>query len=114
MTKVEAQVNGGVTEPPCDPSQLELFERGATATADSRVHLIRLPDGYSFRGTWHEIVRQMRDQAGFSHETICHYMRRLAERWHEQSGVEIPFQDPESFLQGAISARLVKLEDEAL
>jgi hypothetical protein len=74
---------------------------------------VRLPDGYSFRGTWHEIVRQMRDQAGFCHETIMHYMRRLAERWHEQSGVEIPFQDPESFLQAAIQAKLVKLEDDS-
>ena len=54
----------------------------------------------------------MRDQAGFSHETLGHYMRRLAERWHEQSGVEIPFTDPESFLRAAVSAGLIHLESE--
>ncbi len=54
----------------------------------------------------------MRDQAGFSHETLGHYMRRLAERWHEQSGVEIPFTDPESFLRAAVAAGLVHLESE--
>jgi hypothetical protein len=79
--------------------------------ADSEIHQVRLPDGYAFRGTWHEIVRQMRDHAGFCHEPIAHYMRRLAERWHEQSGIEIPFQDPEGFLQAAIRARLVHLEE---
>jgi len=113
LAEVEAQASGGgAPHPPYDPSQLELFERGTSS--DSEVHQIRLLDGHAFRGTWHEIVRQMRDQAGFSHETITHYMRRLAERWHEQSGVEIPFQDPESFLHAAIGARLVNLEDDAL
>ncbi len=54
----------------------------------------------------------MRDHAGFSHESAIHYMRRLAERWHEQSGVEIPFTDPEAFLRAAIAAGLVRLEVE--
>jgi len=57
-----------------------------------------------------EIVRQMRDHAGFSHETVAHYMRRLAERWHEQSGVEIPTFDPEAFLRAAVEAGLIHLE----
>ena len=74
--------------------------------------MIHLSDGHLFRGTWHEIVRQMRDQAGFSHETLGHYMRRLAERWHERSGVEIPFTDPERFLRAAVAAGLVHLESE--
>jgi hypothetical protein len=59
-----------------------------------------------------EILRQMRDLAGFSHETVGRYMRRLAERWHEQSGLEIPFADPETFLRSAIAAGLIRLESE--
>jgi hypothetical protein len=39
-------------------------------------------------------------------------MRRLAERWHEQSGVEIPFQDPEAFLQGRGRGGLVRWKEE--
>ena len=54
----------------------------------------------------------MRDQAGFSHETVAQYMRRLAERWHEQAGVEIPFADPETFIRGAVQAGLIRLEVE--
>ena len=53
----------------------------------------------------------MRDQAGFSHESLSQYMRRLAERWHEQSGVEIPSLDPKAFMKAAIDADLVHLEE---
>ena len=90
-----------------DPGQLELFER----KSDGAVHQIRLRDGHVYRGNWYEIIRQMRDQAGFSHETLALYMRRLAERWHEVSGVEIPFLDPESFLRAAVRAGMVTLDE---
>ena len=69
-------------------------------------------DGHSFRGTWLEIVRQLRDHAGFSHETVSQYMRRLAERWHETTGAEIPFNDPSSFILSAVEAGFLTLEDE--
>jgi Flp pilus assembly protein TadD len=109
LAEVEAQVNG-VEGPLVDPSQLELFERRERQEEADR-HQIRLPDGYLFRGTWQEIVRQMRDHAGFSHETTAQYMRRLSERWHEQAGVEVPFIDPEGFFEAAIRANLLYLED---
>ena len=112
LSEVEAQFNGGSSHQVYDPSQLELFEREQGPTGDGAVHQIRLPDGYVFRGTWHEIVRQMRDRASFSHETMSHYMRRLAERWHKEWGVVIPFQEPKGFLQAAIRDRLIALEDE--
>ena len=108
LAEVETRFNGEPGRTLYDPSQLELFGGGGDAT----VHRVRLVDGHAFRGTWHEIVRQMRDHAGFSHETIQHYMRRLAERWHEERGVEIPFQDPETFLLAAVTARLIHLEDQ--
>ena len=109
LSEVEAQVNGGERSL-IDPSQLELFERGERRGA-TESHEVRLGNGHLFRGSWNHIVRQMRDQAGFSHETLSQYMRRLAERWHEQLGVEIPFADPESFLEAAIRAGAVYLED---
>lgn len=109
LAEVESNASPHHRRAPLDPSQLELFDGGETAGGS---HAIRLSDGHLLRGSWHEIVRQMRDQAGFSHETITHYMRRLAERWHEQSGVEIPFTDPESFLRAAVAAGLVHLEVE--
>ena len=106
LAEVEARVNGGL-EPFEDPNQLELFEAGERA----QTHKVRLHDGHVFAGTWYEIIRQMRDYAGFSHETVADYMRRMAERWHEQLQIRIPASDPESFFRAAISARLVSLED---
>lgn len=112
LAEIEARANGDFSMPFVDPSQLELFERSGTDAGDGEIHTVRLSDGHVLRGTWHEIVRQMRDQAGFSHETLPHYMRRLAERWHEQCGVEIPFTDPASFLLSAIRVGVVHLEDD--
>ncbi len=112
LAEVEARMGGGAPTTVFDPSQLELFERGA-GHGDGARYVVRLTDGHRLRGTLHEIVRQMRDQAGFSHESLGHYMRRLAERWHEQSGKEIPFTDPEVFLRAAVAAGLIQLEREA-
>ena len=109
LAEVEAQVNGSERSL-VDPSQLELFERSERKGA-TELHEVRMGDGHLFRGTWQGIVRQMRDQAGFSHESLSQYMRRLAERWHEQLGVEIPFADPKSFLEAAIRVGVVYLED---
>jgi Flp pilus assembly protein TadD len=109
LAEVEARAGGSVAIE--DPSQLELFERGSR---DRVPHRIRQPDGRIYHGSWHEIVRQMRDYAGFSHETVTDYMRRLAERWHERFGIEIPFNDPESFLAAAVRAGLLTLEDDAV
>jgi len=106
LAEIEANVNG-VDARRYDPGQLELFDR---RRGDDHPHRIRLSDGHQFRGTWLEIVRQMRDHAGFSHETVSQYMRRLAERWHEQSGVEIPTFDPQAFLRAAVEAGLIHLE----
>lgn len=109
LAEIEADANGAPGHPLPDPSQLELFGGGA---ADGGRHRVRLPDGQSFRGTWIQIVRQMRDHAGFGHETLTEFMRRMAERWHEQSGREIPFQDPRTFLRAAVAARLLTLDDD--
>ena len=108
LAEIEAGVNG-LPAHIIDPSQLELFEGSRKA---DEFHLIRTQDGLTFRGTWHQIVRQMRDASGFGHETMVHYMRRMAERWREVCSVEIPFQDPEQFIRAAVSTRLLFLEDE--
>jgi hypothetical protein len=73
---------------------------------------VRLPEGQLLRGTWLEIVRQMRDMAGFAHEPLTQYMKRLAERWHEQRGIEVPSTDPRSFLLAAIRSGLLTMEED--
>lgn len=88
--------------------QLELFT--PSAGPQSRLLQVRQGDGRILRGTSAEVVRQMRDLAGFGHETAGQFMRRMAERWHEQFGIEIPFLDPDGFLREAARAGLLKLE----
>ena len=109
LAEVEAQASG-IAASMTDHQQLELFE--SAPLEDREAHHLRTREGRPFRGTWHEIVRQMRDDAGFSHETVSHYMRRLSERWREQFGLEIPIVDPESFLTAAIRAGLVQRVDD--
>ncbi|MDE0475960.1 MAG: tetratricopeptide repeat protein [Gammaproteobacteria bacterium] len=109
LAEVEAQASG-IVESVTDHQQLELF--GNAPLEDRDAQHLRTREGRPFRGTWHEIVRQMRDDAGFSHETVSHYMRRLSERWREQFGLEIPIVDPESFLTAALRAGLVKRVDD--
>lgn len=109
LSEIEAEAGGGDPSAFTDLSQLELFKGGEE---DEAQRVVRLLDGQLLRGTWTQIVRQMRDLAGFAHEPLTHYMRRLAERWHEQRGIEIPSLDPRSFLLAAIEAGLLKLEED--
>ena len=110
LSDIEAAANGTPQVSPVDLGQLELF-KGAMGEEDIPKQ-VRLPEGQLLRGTWLEIVRQMRDLAGFAHEPLTHYMKRLAERWHEQRGIEVPSTDPRSFLLAAIRAGLLTLEED--
>ena len=63
------------------------------------------------RGTWQGIVRQMRDQAGFSHESLPQYMRRLAGALARTARRRDSLCRPEGFLEAAIRVGVVYLED---
>lgn len=108
LQEVESRFAGEEDEDESTRGQLELF---LGESADRTMHQVRQADGRVLRGTWAEILRQMRDIAGFSHETPGQFMRRLAERWHEQHGVELPCQDPETFMVAAARAGLLRIED---
>lgn len=109
LAEVEATMGGdGSPWSLRDENQLELFQSGEESDDGVQV-MVRLPGGLSFRGSWLEVVRQMRDEAGYGHEPIQEFMRRLTEGWHERAGVEIPATDPEAFLRGAAGAGLLRL-----
>jgi len=110
LSEIEAAAKSTPGTSPADLNQLELF-KGAHGD-DEEPRQVRLPEGQLLRGTCLEIVRQMRDLAGFAHEPLTQYMKRLAERWHEQRGIEIPSTDPRSFLLAASQAGLLTLEED--
>lgn len=101
-------------------SALEADERGTwdrpvghsvlPAPGERVLHRVRLPDGHVFEGSWVDIVRQLRDQAGRSDETIAQFMRRWAEDTRVRIGVGVPDDDAEGFLLAHARAGLLQIE----
>ncbi len=102
LSEVEAAFEAG--ERLRDQNQLELF------SPEVRRIEVRVPGRREFRGSWQEVVRAIRDDLGFEHDRIHDFMRRMAERWHEQLGVTVPATDPEAFLRGAERAGVLHLK----
>lgn len=109
LAEVEARFHEDGSPWDHDESQLELFEGGVPFPDPGQVE-VRLAGRGAFRGSWLGVVQAIRDDAGFGHDRTGDFMRRMAERWHEQFGVEVPATDPESFLRGAAAAGLLDLE----
>ena len=81
-----------------------------SGTAEPAAHRVRLPDGSTFEGSWNDIVRQLRDQAGRSDESLAQFMRRWAEDARVRIGVGVPDDDAESFLLAHARAGLLHIE----
>jgi Flp pilus assembly protein TadD len=78
--------------------------------ADGDTHRVRLSNGTVLEGSWREIVRQLRDQAGRADETIDQFMKRWAEDARSQIGVGVPADDAEGFLLAHALAGLLTIE----
>lgn len=73
-------------------------------------HRVRLPSGTVLEGSWLEIVRQLRDEAGQAGETVDQFMRRWAEDTRVRIGVGVPVDDAEGFLIAHARAGLLTIE----
>ncbi len=110
LAEIEVRASGSGQWAVRDESQLELFGVSDGPEAPKVPHVqVRLSGGQVIRGSWHDAVRQFRDHVGFTHEALAPFMRRMAERWHEQYGVEVPSTDPEAFLRSAARFGLLRL-----
>jgi tetratricopeptide (TPR) repeat protein len=103
-----------------DPRQLELFGTLLTQLQGMRarfgqashedVHRVSTVKGVTYVGTWEEIVRQMKDDAGeWAGGSLEQYMAASARRCRKQTGVAIPATDPESFIRGSADAGLLRI-----
>lgn len=86
-----------------------LVEGGGEAAEGSR-HRVRLPNGMVLEGTWLDIVRKLRDQAGRADETVDQFMKRWAEDARVRIGVGVPVDDAEGFLLAQAMAGLLTIE----
>lgn len=100
LAEVEAEFSDGAIfdGPPSDQNQLELFD--FERQVDARIRA-RLPGGHVVEGRWEEVVARWRHSAGFGHESLSDFMRRMSERWLELLELEVPFTDPETFVRAA-------------
>ena len=82
-----------------------------SGAADSReIHRVSTVSGTTYVGTWEEIVRQMKDDAGeWAAGSLEQYMAATARRGRRQTGMAIPATDPESFIRGSADAGLLRI-----
>lgn len=94
--------------------QLELFGSMLSELIETRrdpvEHRITLRDGRSFRGTWDDIVRQMKEgNSTFSGRSMQDFMLNEARRGFSLTGIVIPTGDAESFIRGSADAGLLRI-----
>jgi Flp pilus assembly protein TadD len=75
------------------------------------LHRVRTADGKTFRGTWDEIVAEMRDELSDPAEPIGAFMRRAAQRVRKLTGCDLPHHDAEAFLRESARIGLLQIED---
>ena len=103
-----------------DPRQLEMFGtllaelqgmKARPSPGEGReVHRVSTTSGATYVGTWEEIVRQMKEDAGeWARGSLEQYMVATALRGRRETGVAIPATDPESFIRGSADAGLLRI-----
>ena len=95
-------------------SQLELFGSMLVELTEQRLdpleHRVVATDGRGFRGSWEEILRQMKEVSRtFAERSLQDYMANEARRGFSLTGVVIPIGNAESFIRGAADAGLLRI-----
>ncbi len=113
LAEVEAQQPDGSLR---DPTQLELFAALLTDPHATRrstnggQHEVAMLNGVTLRGTWDEIVQQMKDA---EHEwrgaSLSEFMMGHARKGHAETGVVIPVTSAEAFIRGSAAAGVVRI-----
>ncbi|MSR23467.1 MAG: tetratricopeptide repeat protein [Gemmatimonadetes bacterium] len=111
LAEIEARVARAGAWNARDRNQLELVGSAEAESRQAPMLHVRLPGGQVLRGSSDDVVRQFRDHLGFSHEALMAFMKRMAERWHEQYGIEVRSSNPEGFLRSASEGGLLQLFD---
>ena len=100
-----------------DPHQLELFGTLLTELqamqkrpgGDASHHVATLA-GHSFRGTWEEILLQMKAaEPEWADAPMSEFMASLARRGRTETGIVIPLTDAEAFIRGSSEAGVLRI-----
>ncbi len=108
LEELEADVD------PLDELLAEI-ESGSNAESRSQIepvsmHRIRLSDGRECAGSYSDIVVQLKNACGAVEETVAQFMRRHAAEVRVRNGVDLPDEDPETFILTGARAGLWELD----
>ncbi len=113
LAEVEAQQPDGSLR---DPTQLELFAALLTDPHAPRrppnggVHEVMTLAGTLLRGTWDEILQQMKDaEREWQTASLSEFMLGHARRGQTETGVVIPVTSPEAFVRGSAAAGVIRI-----
>ena len=113
LAEVEAQQPDGSIR---DPHQLELFGTLLTELQAMQkrpggdAHHVATLAGHSFRGTWEEILLQMKDaEPEWANAPMSEFMANLARRGRTETGIVIPLTDAEAFIRGSSEAGVLRI-----
>jgi len=114
LAEIEAQQPDGSMR---DPNQLELFSALVTGVhgmqrkhGRSDAHQVTTLSGNVLRGTWDEILLQLKvAESGAAMVSLSEFMAGLARRGREETGVIIPLTDAEAFIRGSAEAGVLRI-----
>lgn len=113
LAEIEALQPDGTVR---DPHQLELFGTLLTELQAMQkrpggdTHHVSTLAGHSFRGSWEEILLQMRDaDPEWAGATLTEFMAGLARRGRTETGIVIPQTDAEAFIRGSSEAGVLRI-----
>jgi hypothetical protein len=114
LAEVEAQQSDGSVR---DPHQLELFgtllselHAMQKKPGQSDPHLIVTLAGHSIRGTWDEILLQMKAaDRDWAEASLSDFMASLARRGQAETGIVIPTTNAEAFIRGSAEAGVLRI-----
>ena len=112
LSEIEAQLPDGTVR---NPHQLELFgtlltELHAMQKRPGDHHFIATLAGQTFRGTWEEILDQMKDsEPEYADAPMQEFMASLARRGRTETGIVIPTTDAEAFIRGSAQAGVLRI-----
>ncbi len=114
LAEMEATQPDGSTR---DPAQLELFGTLLTELqamqkrhAPVGIHTVATLSGKTLRGTWEEILDQMKSsEREWAAASLDDFMADLARRGAAETGVVIPTTNAEAFLRGSAQAGVVRI-----
>ncbi|NNG17589.1 MAG: tetratricopeptide repeat protein [Gemmatimonadales bacterium] len=114
LAEIETHQSDGTIR---NPHQLELF--GALVTDPQSIkrrnnpgdsHLVATLAGHLFKGTWDEILVQMKSADGeLAAASLREFMTSVARRGRAETGVVIPVTDAEAFIRGSAQAGVLRI-----